>query len=263
MKRRILFTSVIIAASLTLTACASVPDLNPQQSEMITEYAAALMLKYDAQNHSRLVDTGEFKNSYLTAKRIYDEGKAQYYAAIEKEEQLRRNEALEQENGNAGYSQQTGRHSAESNDGTGGATVVNNESIDSFLNLKDFGITYAGFDTCKLYPEEPSEFYVACDASKGHDLLIVYFNVVNRTNNPSKLNILELSPVFKLSVNGGSYMSAFKTFLEDDLSEYVGNFTSGESKRLVLIAEVDEGTTVSSMNLRVSYAGDSITKPLK
>jgi len=268
MKRGIgLLLSCLLVATL-LTGCGALPDMTTEQEQMVSQYAASLLLKYDAENHSRLVDTSEFEKSYETAKRLYEEAEEAYYRQLAEEEQKRQEEASRQDELNNSYDNKNENSSSGnkggSSDGTGGAMVVDARTIGSFLGYNDISIEYAGNDVMDIYPEDAEELAFVITSTKGNDLLVVYFNVTNTSASSVTFDVASINPTFKLSVNGNNYYSVLKTFvLEDDMSLYMGDFNPGESKRLVLITEVSEGTVVSGLGLRVSNANDSITKSLK
>lgn len=261
--------SLLLAACVLLAGCGSIPNLNAEQEEMISEYAVSLLLKYDADNHTRLVDVNHYVEAYNTAVRMHDEAEEKYYAEIAAEEEQRREEALAQETLNAGYMESTktvnitSDHYGKGSDGTGGAAVVDARSIEDFLNASGFSIQYGGYDVLDSYPEEGGEAYFSMDSTQGNDLLVIYFNVTNNQNGALHLDIFNQDFIFKLAVNGGNFSSNFRTLLEDDFSAYIGDFESGETKRLILVTEVKEGTVIDTLGLRISKGNDSITKTLK
>lgn len=277
------FTCAICIMSLlvlTIAGCGSIPDMNEEQEEMVSEYAVSLLLKYDAANHSRLVDVDSTIAAYEAAKRLHDQAEEAYYKRIEEEENKRREEAQNQDDKNSEYSQNTansdssgdghgGASNAEGgsgrNDGSGGAVVVDNASIEEFLGLSGFGFVYAGFDVMNDYPEDSMDFVPYISASEGGDLCVVYFNVTNMSSDTNTLDILNMVPMtyFKLAINGDNFHSVLRTLLEDDMAVYEGDFAPGETKRLVLVTEVREGTQISAVNLRITQGSDSLTKSLR
>ena len=274
------FTCVICIMSLmvlTLAGCGSIPDMTEEQEEMVSEYAVSLLLKYDAANHSRLVDVDSTIAAYEAAKKLHDQAEEAYYKRIEEEENKRREEAQNQEDKNSEYSQNTaasdssgdghgnGEGGSGRDDGSGGAVVVDNASIEEFLGLSGFGFVYAGFDIMNDYPEDSMDFVPYISASEGGDLCVVYFNVTNMSSDTNTLDILNVVPMtyFKLAINGDNFHSVLRTLLEDDMAVYEGDFAPGETKRLVLITEVREGTQISTVNLRITQGSDSLTKSLR
>lgn len=260
MKRGYLYSVVLFSVCILLSGCASIPELNNEQEEMVTEYAASLLLKYDSENHSRLVPIDSYISAYSTAKKMHDDAEKQYYDAIAAEEEARKAETKAQEELNSKSAEIAGEMHA--SDGTGGARVVDARSISDFIGALGFSIEYAGFDLLDSYPEDMDDLFFSIDATTGNDLLVIYFNVTNLMSETSQLDIFNMGPIFKISVNGGRYSSVFKALVEDDMSVYLGSFNGNESKRLVLITEVSEGTSVSELGLRISIGDDSITKSL-
>ena len=49
-----------ITASLLMTGCGAMPDLTQEETELISEYAVGVLLKYDKSHGSRLVDTSAY-----------------------------------------------------------------------------------------------------------------------------------------------------------------------------------------------------------
>ena len=276
MKKFICAICVMTFFILTLSGCGSIPDMTEDQEDMVSEYAVSLLLKYDAANHSRLVNVDKIITSYETAKKIHDDAEAAYYQKLQEEEEKRKEEASMQDELNNNSQNDTSSSSTTSsssggngsggrNDGTGGAVVVDNTSVEDFLGISGFSIVYAGFDVMNDYPEESMDFVPYISASEGGDLCIVYFNVTNTTSGANTLDIINMVPMtyFKLSVNGDNFKSVVRTILDDDLAVYEGNFAAGETKRLVLIAEVKEGTVIDTLNLRITQGSGTLTKSLR
>lgn len=272
MRKRIAITAIIAMAVTTLAGCASIPDMTDEQTELVSEYATALLLKYDKENHSRLVDTSSFMNSYVAAMQLYNATKEKYeseQAAIIQDEAERREEVQNQTTANEEYNKEAeegteGEPIPVYNDGTGGATVVSATSVSDYLGAGDFSFDYTGYRLMKSYPENgSSDVYFVIDATKGNDLLVVYFDVTNNSNGKAKLDVFNKEAVFRLSVNGSGEKTTFKTMLEDDLSEYLGEFGANETKQLVLLLEVKEGTEVNNLSMSIALPGkDSIKKIL-
>lgn len=278
MKKIVSVIAVSAFLLLTLAGCGGIPDMDAEQEEMVSEYAVSLLLKYDSENHSRLVNVDNFVTAYETAKRIHDQAEEAYYNKLAEEENKRREEAERQEELNNSYSQETPsqggdyEYSEEGSgsgsgrgDGNGGATVVDTQTIEEFLGVGVFNFAYAGFDVLSDYPEDSMDFVPYISASEGGELCVVYFNVTNNSSEAATLDIIDIVPMtyFKLAINGGSFKSVVRTILEDDIAVYSGTFAAGETKRLVLIAEIREGTIVDNLELRINKGSDTLTKSLR
>ena len=281
MKKFVCAIAVISLSILMLTGCGSIPNLDAEQEEMVSEYAVSLLLKYDSENHSRLVNVDSYINAYETAKKIHDQAEEAYYKRLAEEEEKRREEAEKQDELNSSYSQETpsqggGNSSSDGGsgsssgrgDGTGGATVVDARTIEDFLELEGFSVEYAGFDVMDIYPATAlaQDFVPYISVSEGGNLCVVYFDVTNTQSADAMLDTINMIPLpfFKFAVNGENrYVSAVKTILEDDFSMYSSSFSAGETKRLVIVFEVREGTEVTALNMRITRGGESLTKSLR
>lgn len=267
MKKGIALLCSLILVVCTMTACGSIPAMSETEEQMVSEYAAGLLLKYDSANHSRLVDTTEFMTAYENAEQVYETSKNAYYASIQKEEDKRRQETEAQEALNAENAANADNKSPYNADGdtnhSGGATVVDSRDISALFGLSDFSVAYAGYKLLDSYPEDGGDVYVSLVPTKGNSLLVVYFDCTNNSSLTQTLNIFDSTATFKLSLDSSKYSSVLPTYLDNVLSSYKGDFAPGETKTLVLITEVKKGTFVSSMGLRVSHNGDSITKILE
>lgn len=271
-KFRFSFATILLMTFVLCGCGGAIPDLSKEQSEEVSQYAASLLLKYDNENHTRLVDTKEFLDQYTAAWDNYNAGKEAYEKEILAEQEKRLKETLAQEEANAfnpesGDSETVIVDRSESGSGSGSdsgntAKIIDAISISQFLDV-DFDIEYSDFKLLKTYPERGTDFYFTMDATRGNDLLVIFFDVTNTSGDSQELNIMDKLISFKLSINNKGYSSSYKTMLEDDFSEYFGEFAAGESKKLVLISEVPEGTEISSIDMRMSDPnGNYITKTL-
>jgi uncharacterized protein YceK len=262
MKKAVACFSVVL--SVLLTGCASLPELTKEQDQMVTEYAAGLLLKYDAENHSRLVDTTAFMEEYNTALTAYEDAKNRYFDALREEEEKRIREMEAQKEAN---SQSTIIDLEE--EGTSGeaadAPVVNyNASIAEYLGLSGISIEYGGMDLLDNYPEETDEFYMSMEATKGKKLLVVYFNVSNNSGSDMEVDIMHKKASFRFLINGELNVKKLETLLDDDLSTFEGTLSSGKNVRCVLVTEIPEDISVNSLNMTMKLDGmNAATKTLK
>ena len=252
MRKTILLTGCLLILSLTLSACGSYPKMTESQDKAISNYATSLLLKYDAENHSRLVDTSEFMDEYNAAWEAYNKSKEAYEAQKQLEEKKKIKE-IEKEN------EASSENTTPVVDRT---ETYSSMPINTFLDI-DYTVEFADYFFADRYPEKELSLFEPVSADEGMKLLVLRFNVTNNSSSGSQLDIMSKGVTFKVSVNDASYHSAYKTLLDDELSEYFGDFGGNETKQLVLIAEVEENCVVESINLRLSDTkGNQITKKL-
>lgn len=257
MRKSFIATVFLLIMSVCVTGCGAVPSLTEEQSGVVTEYATSLLLKYDTQEHSRLIDYEDFFEKYDKAWDEYNEAKAKYEKQLAREEKKKKQEEAE-----TVVETTVVDKSESSSSANGGASIIDTMTIGQFIG-EQYDFNYSGYSLVKSYPADGTDFFFSMDATKGHDLLIVKFTASNILGEDSDLDVMNKNLTFKLSINGEGYHSSYKTMLDDDFSEFVGSFKAGESKELVLIGEVEEGKAINSIDLRISDTkGNVITKQL-
>lgn len=243
MKKHWLKVSAYIAIMmLALTGCgSSMPQLTQEEEQMVGEYAAKILLKYDANNRSRLVSREE--------------------VAIEEEKQKQREAAKQEILGTSSDAQQ-GMEPVEDTpvvevgQETGGGSYG---SPETFFELPEgMVITYNGNLVSESYPQDQdADSYFALDAAEGKKLLVLQFNVANQSGADQDIDFLSHNAVIRLQINGGKSQTVLTTMLMDDLSTYIGNVSAGGSVDLVLLAEVDSSMVDNISSLSLSLKNDS------
>ena len=232
------------AVIFLLTGCSSMPELTPEQEEAIGEYAAVTLMKYDANNRSRLVDLSTVEVPETLA------------------EESQETEAPAAETDSSAETPTT-EAAPETN------VPENNEaaSMEAFFGLpQGVTVTYQGCNTFQVYPDENegSEYFML-EASEGNSLLVLAFTIANQTGSDVEVNLLEENIIYRITVNGDTTRNALMTMLLNDMSTYRDTIAAGESADVVLIAEMDQGvlSSVSSISLRLRSETESYTIQLQ
>lgn len=229
-------TAVGLTAMLMLTGCGNkIPDMTEAQAQQIGEYAAITLLKYDANSRSRLVDVS-----------VIEEHDA-------KEQSLQ--ELIAQQNKKP---TSEGMKPVEDTP----VVEIGKDAVDvTVIGLEDFydlpeGVTinYQEREICDSYSGDASENAFVLDAKDGKKLLVMKFLVENQSGSNQRIDLFSKTAVYRVTMNGAESVNTLTTMLLDDMSTYVGTIAAGESKILVLLAEVDsdkaDGITSLSLNLK-------------
>ena len=242
--RKINLSLGMIALAVMLTGCgATIPELTTEQEELICEYAAGLMLKYDKKYSGRLLNDEtlaieEAKESDARAK------EKAYRDAREKAGQNKKEEPEENTD--------SASDSGSVNTGIMDDTV---SDIASFYGIEGVNISYTGYSICDSYPENGEDMFFAMDATEGHKLLILKFDVSNLSADTVRFDMFYRNPGFGLSVNGGDRISQQYTLLLDDMAAYNGDIDAGVTEQMILAYEIKED--VSNIDsLVLSLKGD-------
>lgn len=239
-KKGIACGALLCVMAMTMTACGNqIPDLTEDESQRVGEYAAVTLLKYDANNRSRLVDP-----DVVIARLEKDAAK----------------EAGRQEQ--APTEEQPG--------GTGASEVeMPTAQEDIMTSLEDFfrlaagvTLTYQDYQIADSYPEDgSSDAYFALDASAGKKLLVLRFALTNGTAQEEKVDFLSTASRYIITVNNSIRGNALTTMLSNDMSTYAETLQPGETQDLVLLLEVNEdvASAVQSISLHLKNASNEYT----
>lgn len=242
-KISILLCSIGIA--FALTGCGdAMPELTEEENELITEYAVGLLLKYDKYYSGRLVD--------LTA---YEEEQD----SVEEEQPQEENSDELEEN-----KEEQPVDNAEVVDVSEEQPTVS--SIEEFYAIEGFSFQYTGYDMQKEYPEMTEnevDAFFAMQATSGTQLLILKFQVANNSGMEQELNMLNYGMKSRVSINDDSPKNVLSTMLLNDLRTYKGVLGANESKELVAIVEVPEGTYVENISMQLRNDSDRVSIQLQ
>lgn len=253
----VLLSAVMIFA---LTGCGNeIVDLTDNQSEQISEYAAAVLLAYDKDYHSRLLN---------------DEEIAQAEAA-EAEEQARAEEAekIAQAMMDDKKPDQEDKDVSDKDDANG-EEEMKPVVISEFLGLNGMDVQYAGCSVEDYYPaqsnsidgqaEEVNTFF-SMKASEGNKLLVLKFNMQNISGQDQNVDMLSKQLRFSVQSDTFGKKNTLVTMLEDDFSTYTGTIASGNSAQSVLIVEITEeqAVNVGQLSLQIKYNDESASVQLQ
>ena len=211
-----------IGVGLFLTGCGNsfdaMPNLTEEESRLIAEYAASILIKHDKNAGNWQV----IRRLRLLMKERPHCGPIQrrFQALLEDETE---------------ETSEEGQENSTSEERPSEPVAAAFEGIAQFCGLDGFRIEYVGHSICDSYPPADSEELVfAMDATAGNLLLVLQFVAENTTAEDLELNTLDRNIRFRISVNDGEMSNALSTLLLDDLASYKEVVPAGTSVTLVL-----------------------------
>lgn len=220
------FLCGILAAAL-LSGCGAVmPNLTQEETDLITEYAVNVLLKYDKRHKSRLVDTSAYDT-------VAEEVAEEIPEEIPEEEPQQENPA----------------NDTEVIDVSQDVETVLPTTIEEYYGIEDITFQYLGYDLMQSYPSGGNEeaMFFSMDATEGSQLLVIRFMASNVSSADKALNMIDYGARFRVSVNGGTAKSVLTTMLLDDLQSYNDVIPAGYSVELVSIVEVPQSESVGTI----------------
>lgn len=244
MKKAVTFLCGITAAIL-MTGCSSVmPELTEEETEIISEYAVGVLLKYDRVSSGRLMSQSEYEAAEI--KKLERENAKSVEESEKEEETTGEDTAVDTETIDV------------SQDET--VEAVTPSTIEDYYGIQDFTFQYNGYELVQSYPSgEEEEIFFSMDATEGMQLLVVKFIVTNTGSADQTLNMLEHGAKFRISVNGGTGENALSTMLLNDLQAYKDEIPAGSNVELVSIVEIPQSTNVETIEFTMrGDAGNAV-----
>lgn len=247
MKKGKMVGVVVMAAGL-LTGCIDhMPDMTEEQSALIAEYAADMLLKYSPNYDYRIADEEAFVEEMEEAAA---EETSSEQTTIEVETQVGEEEV------------QTETKNAEET-----LNVIDASEVDfaEMFGMEDVAIRYDSMELCATYPAEETGTGFAVSAAQGNTLIVMHFEIENTIEEDITCDLFEKDFDVSMNLNGGNYKKVSSTMLVNDFTTYIEEIPAGESKEAVIVAEVGEITEdeITSCIFRITTGGVSITAKLK
>ncbi len=214
------------AVMLTITGCGvTVPDLTEEETAIISQYAADVLLKYDKNHGSRLVELPEEEVEEVAETEetpVGEEAQAEEPADVEI---IDKTEETEE--------------------------AVAATTIEGYYGISDFTFQYTGYEVVNSYPdmEEGGDVFFSMDATEGTQLLVLKFQATNQSSTEQMLSMLSHGARFRISVNGESSKGALATMLLNDMQTCEQTVEPGGSVELVSIIEIPVDTGIDSIEL--------------
>lgn len=249
MRNKICLLFVFIGLSFSFYGCGSyIPELSEEESALVSEYAAGLLLKYNSNSQSRLVDT----------------------SIVPEEELELLNPSVEEETNQESESEANIPEESTSENVIEETPIVEIEvaevvDIATILGYSDLSIQYMDYSVQRSYPAEGDEdFFLAFDATEGNELVIFRFQLNNVSENQQTVNFLEKNLSTRIILNETETYRTLKTLLLDDFNSYIDEVEPLGIRTLVLLIEVpiEEVEFMESADLQIKIQGNTEKIPL-
>lgn len=214
---------VLAISACMLTGCIdSMPDMTEEQSELVAEYAADMLLKYSPNYHYRIADEEEV-------------------ASAEAEMETSQEEETTQEESQPSQDlSQTGSGESVS---VGAETSVEDGSeydLATFFGMEQFSIRYASCEITDAYPKAESGAGFSVTAPQGYNLLVLHFDVENLGEEAAQCDLFDQISKVSVNVNDAGYVQALSTLLTNDLTTYMEDIPAGEVADAVVAVPVEQ-----------------------
>ncbi|MBE5941416.1 MAG: hypothetical protein E7264_02620 [Lachnospiraceae bacterium] len=253
MIRKSIILVMISFCILGLTGCTKVIDLTDEETQLIAEYAAELLLKYDI-NYVDKIEEGQKKEDELLSEMMQTTQETTQMPTEEVEESTDVSEEKEEP-----ASEQETTQSDVIDDKP---AVQVETDIAKVLGMDDVTITFRDYAIVDKYPatDEQGEF-IYLEASQGYQLLVLHFDVKNTTSDIVNLSLIDKEIDYRIVCNDTKAAKPMLTILMNDLGTYEMNVEPDIQEEAVLIFQVSDGMKdiLETIDLYVTY-NDSESK---
>jgi hypothetical protein len=240
--KKVNLIGVLALTSILVTGCGidAMPDLTAEESSIISEYAAGLLLKYSPNYDYRIVDDVESLSSATDAQEVSEITESTESPETETET-MTEEETSEATVGNGDSKQSSEEFEAVSTD----------TDLASVIGISDVSIKYDSYEICDSYPKDTTGFSVT--ASQGYKLLVVHFNIVNNTGSDYTLDLIDSNIKSKASYNENRSANGLSTLITNDLMSYYDTIST-EPVDAVILFQISEESANSLNNLSIKLS---------
>lgn len=248
--KRIIMILLLTLVTIGVTGCVDVGqfDLTEDEQNQISGYIADVLLKYDGNHMSNVVDTAQ---------------KRELYARVEAVKEMR--QAAEAEK--ASDSKKDKKGDGDSKDtGKGAYSPSGTQNLAEAMGQSGFNVKYKGYEVCSSYPNDGSvSSFFSMDATIGKQLLVFHFDIENTTAEDKQCTFLSSDPFYRIIINNGERKNALTTLLENDLATVDTLIAGGGHYDAVVVLETEPGyeSSISSLSLLAKYSGGESVIPLE
>lgn len=263
-KKKVLTVAAFgVTCAFALSGC-EVVDMTDSQEKIIAEYAADVLIHYDASYYDMFAEEPRIVDNMQESSESDDE------SAIS-ETQTPQSSAVASVQTPEVTASPEPDNTQEEVTGEPVTANVAQQSISPLDVGKMFGldkveISYKDLKIVDKYPDvSENEMAFQMSASENHKLMVLTFDVLNTADLAVNCNILGQNVKFRVCVNDKDYLSVQKTLLSDDLSQMNVTIQPHENKTAVVVCQVpsDYNPEISSLSLVVRIGGEDKTVKLK
>lgn len=229
MKKRV--CAVLCAATVLLTGCGAI-DLTDSESDLISEYAATVLLKYSSTYQPKLQD------------KVVEPETTRALPSIPTTPSAELSETSSGKN--------------ETNHSDNSAAELSTKSLSEALGIAadGFSVEYAGYEVVEKYTDSKSPYLSIQVKSGSQRYLVLKFNITNQSGGEKECDILSQKNSYRCRVNDIERFGAQFTMLFDDLATFKEEFSAGETKQAVLIFQISSDYEGNIESLRLTVKGE-------
>lgn len=258
-KRRLL-AGLIACGIFVTTGCGQVIDLTDEENHLIAEYAAELLLKYD-RNYDTRYNPDELEDTTETMTETDATTEATTEVVTTTEAATTKQDAPAD-----GQTTQAQPVTDEAVKEDIGATVDSDFDIAAFVGESRISVRYAYYMVVDSYPSYDQDgMYIEVQAPEGYKLLVLKFEVENKTNEDQAVDLYNKDVNYNIVVDNSRTTKQMLTILADDLYTYDKTIQASSREEAVLLYTVSDSVANkwTDLKLQIKYGGTSAVLQLE
>lgn len=235
-----------------LVGCNEVYELTDEETKVIAEYAADLLLKYDISFDDRISE-GEYKLA-----KQEERGEDVTTEAETSENSASEESTSEEPTTESNHGEYVSGIIGEDADQTDASSMQNESDIAKIIGREDLSITYQDYMITKQYPATDDDGkFIYLEASEGFELFVVQFRVANLSSQITNLSLIDEEIDYKILCNDTKAAKPMLTILMDDLSTLETTIEPGQEQEAVLVFQISDSLkdNLEKIQLFVQYNG--------
>ncbi len=236
MKKCIGCIAIAMLTVSLLTGCSSGIELSEKENNMVAEYMATALLKYDSQYEKKLI----------------------YTEQIEEDEFVPVDDITEESKEDTSKKDQTSSEAVDKTDKESSSEEEKEKivsvTLDEIFNNDTYKVEYVGMKECTTYKEDGNDYFVV-EAPSGCKLAVAQFKITNTSSKSVKVDLAKEEIVYSFLEE-----KPLLTALMGDLQYYNETIPAKESKIAVVLFAVNKNTDISGETLTVEKNGRGVSR---
>ena len=243
---------VIVMMMAGLAGCGR--ELSTEENRVIAEYAADLLLKYDKDYQSKYMSTENEPDTTVTTES--QTGEISTEATTEATTEAASDTTAAESTTEAGSEEPT---LPPSDDGSV-------QDIAEIAGLDGISIQYNRCMFLDRYPSiDQDGAFIYLEADKGYKLVVVKFDITNKTSEDKMVDLLNTDLSYRLVMNQSKAAKPMLTILMDDLGTFSATVPADSEQSAVLVFQMAEVLVdkIERLDIRVTYQNEEHTIPIQ
>lgn len=220
---------IIFLCSFCLTGCGNQVDLTQSETAIISEYIAGTVLKHDKNYDKEL---------------IYSTSESETVPSSQPSEEP--------------SSQEQSSKTDTDTKGNKKENIVDAQT----LYGNNLNVEYKKYSFYSSYPENNAGI-VPITAAQGNKLLVIKFQITNKSNGKKHFNLLSENIKYQININVDKVYKPYFTILENDFQFLDTDIDAKQTKEAVLVFEIPKNIKIKNMDLSMTRKGNTAFVKLK